>query len=123
MLTDVKVRGLKRKATLYRESDADGLAVEVPVSGALRWRYRYRFAGKAKMLSLGTYPSVSLAQARLRRDAARAQLAHGIDPSTHRQTVKHAQIQAQAPVVTFRHVAQRWTERQSVAQVTANKSQ
>ncbi|WP_445146253.1 tyrosine-type recombinase/integrase [Dyella sp. Tek66A03] len=123
MLTDVKLRGLKRKAALYRVADADGLAVEVPVSGALRWRYRYRFASKAKMLSLGTYPAVSLAQARQRRDAARVQLAHGIDPSTHRQTVKHAQIQALAPVVTFQHVALQWAERQSVAQITANKSQ
>jgi integrase len=122
MLTDVKLRGLKRKTALYRVADADGLAVEVPVSGALRWRYRYRFAGKAKMLGLGVYPSVSLAQARQRRDAARAQLAHGIDPSTHRQTVKHAQIQAQTPVVTFEHVALRWADRQSVAQITANKS-
>jgi len=122
MLTDVKLRGLKRRAAIYRVADADGLAVEVPVSGALRWRYRYRFDGKAKMLGLGIYPAVSLAQARQRRDAARAQLAHGIDPSTHRQTVRHAQIQSQAPVATFTHVALRWAERQSVAQVTANKS-
>lgn len=123
MLTDVKLRGLKRKAALYRITDADGLAVEVPVAGALRWRYRYRFAGKAKMLSLGTYPSVTLAQARQRRDAARSQLFQGTDPSTHRQAVKHAQTQAQTRAVTFRHVALRWAERQSVAQITANKSQ
>jgi hypothetical protein len=38
--------------------------VEIPSAGALRWRLRYRFAGKAKMLSLGTYPDVKLTEAR-----------------------------------------------------------
>jgi uncharacterized protein RhaS with RHS repeats len=75
MLTDAKLSALKGKGTLYRVTDSDGLAVEVPARGALRWRYRYRFAGKAKMLSLGVYPAVSLAQARLRRDAVKVQLA------------------------------------------------
>ena len=72
MLTDTKRRAMKPKTALYRITDNDGLAVEVPPQGAMRWRYRYRFEGKAKMLSLGTYPSVTLAQARLRRDAARS---------------------------------------------------
>jgi hypothetical protein len=58
MLTDAKLRALKHRDALYRVTDAGGLAVEVPVSGAPRWRFRYRFDGKAKMLSLGTYPSI-----------------------------------------------------------------
>ncbi|RDI99520.1 DUF4102 domain-containing protein [Dyella solisilvae] len=122
MLTDAKLRALKPRAALYRVADSDGLAVEVPVSGALRWRYRYRFAGKAKMLSLGTYPTVTLAQARLRRDAARAQLAQGIDPSAHKQAAKESQVRAQMPVRTFRQVANVWLSRQHVAEVTANKA-
>jgi Arm DNA-binding domain len=79
MLTDAKLRALKHRDALYRVTDSAGLVVEVPVNGAPRWRFRFRFDGKAKILSLGTYPSVSLAQARLRRDAARASLANGVE--------------------------------------------
>lgn len=71
MLTDVKLRALKRQESLYRVADSRGLAVEVPPSGALRWRFRYRFDGKAKMLSFGTYPDVRLSEARDLRDEAR----------------------------------------------------
>jgi integrase len=122
MLTDAKLRALKHKAALYRVADSDGLAVEVPVNGALRWRYRYRFEGRAKMLSLGTYPTIPLAQARLRRDAAKAQLSQGVDPSEHRQTAKQAKVEAQAKAITFRQVAHLWMERQHVAEITANKN-
>jgi integrase len=122
MLTDAKLRALKPRNTLYRVADSDGLAVEIPVSGAPRWRYRYRFAGKAKMLSLGTYPTIPLAQARLRRDAARAQLASGVDPSAHKQAAKEATAQTQESERTFRQVAGIWLERQHVAEVTANKA-
>ncbi len=52
-----KLRALKRRDALYRVTDSAGLVVEVPVNGAPRWRFRYRFDGKAKMLSFGTYPS------------------------------------------------------------------
>lgn len=122
MLTDAKLRALKHKGALYRVADSDGLAVEVPVNGALRWRYRYRFEGRAKMLSLGTYPTIPLAQARLRRDAAKAQLSQGVDPSEHRQTAKQAKVEAQAKAITFRQVANLWMERQHVAEITANKN-
>jgi hypothetical protein len=53
MLTDAKLRALKPADSLYRVADAKGLTIEIPTAGALRWRLRYRFAGKAKMLSLG----------------------------------------------------------------------
>ncbi|MGS1119104.1 tyrosine-type recombinase/integrase [Rhodanobacter sp. UC4436_H3] len=122
MLTEIKLRSLRPRGALYRVADGNGLAVEVPASGALRWRYRYRFGGKAKMLSLGTYPSVTLAQARLRRDAARAQVAQGIDPSAERQASKEARVEAAAPVQTFRLVSEQWMARQDVAEITAAKS-
>jgi integrase len=122
MLTDAKLRTLKPKATLYRVTDSAGLVIEVPVSGGLRWRFRYRFDGKAKMLSLGTYPSVTLAQARLRRDAARATLANGTDPSANRQEAKRARSLALAPTPTFSSVAVLWLARQQVAETTARKN-
>jgi integrase len=122
MLTEIKLRSLRSREALYRVADSHGLAVEVPTSGSCRWRYRYRFDGKAKMLSLGTYPNVSLAQARLRRDAARGQIAQGIDPSSARQARKQAKVEAAVPVPTFRLVGQQWMERQDVAEITAAKS-
>lgn len=122
MLTEIKLRSFRPRDALYRVADSAGLAVEVPVAGALRWRYRYRFGGKAKMLGLGTYPTVSLAQARLRRDAAKAQVAQGIDPSAERQASKQAAVEASAPVQTFRLVGERWMARQDVAEITAAKS-
>lgn len=74
MLTDTKLRSLKPQSKVYRLADANGLCVEVRPSGARIWRYRYRFAGKANMLTIGDYPAVSLAEARAERDKARAQL-------------------------------------------------
>jgi integrase len=122
MLTDAKLRALRPRDSLYRVADAQGLAVEVPPVGALRWRFRYRFEGKAKMLSLGTYPTISLAQARQRRDAARATLAQGVDPSAERQATKQAKTQESLPVATFRAVAEQWMARQDVAAVTLYKA-
>lgn len=122
MLTDAKLRALKHRDALYRVTDSAGLAVEVPVNGAPRWRFRYRFDGKAKMLSLGTYPSVSLAQARLRRDAARASLANGVDPSASRREAKRERALALAPAHTFSSVAELWMSHQDVAEATALKS-
>jgi len=72
MLTDTQLKTLKGKNKLYRVTDYDGLAVEVPVKGKLRWRFRYRFNNKAIQKSFGTYPEVSLKDARTLRDDARA---------------------------------------------------
>lgn len=81
MLTDTKLRSLKPQGKVYRLADANGLCVEVRPSGARIWRYRYRFAGKANMLTIGDYPAVSLAEARAEREKARAQLKKGMDPA------------------------------------------
>ena len=81
MLTDTKLRSLKPQGKVYRLADASGLCVEVRPSGARIWRYRYRFAGKANMLTIGDYPAVSLAEARAERDKVRTQLKKGMDPA------------------------------------------
>lgn len=81
MLTDTKLRSLKPQGKVYRLADANGLCVEVRPSGARIWRYRYRFAGKANMLTIGDYPAVSLAEARAERDKVRTQLKKGMAPA------------------------------------------
>lgn len=64
LLTDSLIKSLKGKSKQYAQNDGDGLSLLVLPNGSMSWRYRYRFAGKAKMLSLRGYPEVSLKQAR-----------------------------------------------------------
>lgn len=81
MLTDTALRKLKPKAGAYRKADSNGLCIEVRPTGAKLWRYRYRFDGKASMVTLGEYPAVSLSDARSERDKARAVLKAGANPA------------------------------------------
>lgn len=95
-----------------RLSDGGGLYLEVwpagPKSpeGMKAWRWKFRHEGKEKRLALGTFPAVSLAEARSRRDAARRQLDAGTDPAAARKAAKAAP--AGAAATTFEAVARRW---------------
>lgn len=104
-LTDTAARTAKPREKLYRLADAAGLCLEVNPSGSKLWRFRYRFAGKAKMMGLGAYPTITLAKARERREDARRQLANGIDPSAHKQAERRAQA---AHVHAFEELAREW---------------
>lgn len=77
MLTDTQIRSLKPREKTYRIADHNGLCIEVRPSGSKLWRYRYRFDGKASMLSLGEYPNVSLSEARKARDEAKQLIFNG----------------------------------------------
>ncbi|AGI26486.1 phage integrase [Pseudomonas sp. ATCC 13867] len=81
-LTDSTVRTAKPREKLYRLSDTLGLSLEITTTSSKLWRFRYRFAGKPKMISLGPYPAVTLAKARELRDVARSQVAAGIPTTT-----------------------------------------
>lgn len=74
----------------YKLSDGGGLHLLVQPNGNKFWRYRYRFAGVEKMLALGSYPASSLADARIRRDAAKKLLEAGTDPSVQKKLDKIA---------------------------------
>lgn len=89
-LTDTAIRTAKPKAAPYSLTDERGLSVQIQPTGGKWWRFRYRFEGKAKMLSLGTYPDVTLSKARARRDDARRLVADGIDPGENRKAAKAA---------------------------------
>lgn len=105
-LTDPKIRALRASAALYRVADSRGLCIEVRPTGAKMWRFRYRFAGKAKMLTLGEFPAVPLREARVRRDRARDQLQQGIDPSVERRTQRV--LRAVSAENTFRAIGDEW---------------
>jgi hypothetical protein len=79
-LSDAKARNAKPKPKPYKISDGDGLFLLVKPSGSKYWRLKYFFAGKEKLLALGVYPDVTLADARERRAQARKVLAAGKDP-------------------------------------------
>lgn len=101
----------------FKMADGDGLTLFVRARNRYWW-FRYRFAGKARTLSLGTYPEVSLAEARRRRDAARQLLAEGIDPVAHRRAQRREARLAEAQ--TFEAVAREWWEVLHVEEVTAH---
>jgi integrase len=84
-LTDVAVRTAKASAKITKLSDGGGLQLWIMPNGSKLWRLAYRFAGRQKLLALGSYPDVPLATARKRRDEQRALLADGHDPMVKRR--------------------------------------
>ena len=79
-LKELKARYATKRIKDYKLSDGEGLHLLVRPNGSKLWRLKYRFDGREKLLSLGHYPNVSLAQARLRRAEAEIALAEGRDP-------------------------------------------
>ncbi|GME29926.1 MULTISPECIES: tyrosine-type recombinase/integrase [unclassified Pantoea] len=90
LLSDIQIKRAKPQDKPYTLNDGAGLSLLVDVNGAKGWRFRYRFVGKPKMISFGVYGEVSLAEARRRREEARAMLAKGINPSDARKADKIA---------------------------------
>jgi len=105
-LTDSAIRATKPADKPIKLFDERGLLLLVDPSGGKWWRFRYRFDGKHKSLSMGVYPDVSLAKARERRDEARKLLADGIDPSKNRKAQKAARADRNAN--SFEVVAREW---------------
>jgi integrase len=105
-LTDTAIRTTKPADKPIKLFDERGLLLLVAPSGGKWWRFRYRFDGKHKSLSMGVYPDVSLAKARERRDEARKLLADGIDPSKNRKAQKAARADRNAN--SFEVVAREW---------------
>ncbi|OKP27556.1 tyrosine-type recombinase/integrase [Serratia fonticola] len=106
LLTDVQIRRSKPQDKPYTLNDGNGLSLLIDPSGTKGWRFRYRFAGKAKMISFGVYGDVSLAEARKKRDEARHQLANNINPSDARRAEKIAL--SHSNINTFEAIAREW---------------
>ncbi|ENC5545581.1 tyrosine-type recombinase/integrase [Salmonella enterica] len=108
-LTDLAIRRSKPKDKPYTLNDGNGLSLLIEPNGSKGWRLRYRFSGKAKLMSLGTYPNVALADARTARDEAKKLIAGGIDPAEVRKAKKR-EIESRFGN-TFEGIAREWYEK------------
>ncbi|HCQ3841384.1 TPA: tyrosine-type recombinase/integrase, partial [Escherichia coli] len=90
-LTDIQIKRAKPQDKPYTLNDGQGLSLLINPDGSKGWRFRFRFAGKARLMSFGSYDIVSLAEAREKREVARRQVANGIDPVQERKAQKLAQ--------------------------------
>ncbi len=110
-LTATQIQKAKPKEKDYKLFDGNGLFLLVAKTGGKRWRLKYRFGGKEKMLALGVYPSVSLSKARELREYNKKLIADGINPAEQRKEQKENQkIQEVKKLNTFYKVSQEWLD-------------
>ena len=111
-LTDTRLRALKPKDKPYKVTDERGLYVEVTPTGSKLWRFRYRIGGAQKKLCIGSYPEISLKQARDVAYEARRAVASGGDPAFEKRKRK---IRAEfLSAQTFEAVAREYIEQMMV---------
>lgn len=113
-LSDTRARTAKPKDKPYKIADEKGLFLYVTARSKL-WRMAYRFAGKQKLLSFGSYPEVSLSGAREKRDDARKLILEGVDPGEKKKAEKAEivlQRQGTIPSTAFQSIATEWLEKQ-----------
>jgi integrase len=112
-LSDLAVRQAKATGKAYTLPDLDGLSLAVTAAGGRTWHFRYYWAGKQKRMSLGTYPEVTLREARSLRDEARALLAKGTNPRVHRKQKRTAVRLADEN--TFDAVYRKWLKHRGLS--------
>ncbi|MGB9151855.1 MAG: integrase arm-type DNA-binding domain-containing protein [Alphaproteobacteria bacterium] len=117
-LTDTAIRRATAKKKPYKMFDSGGLFLLIMPNGGKWWRFKYRFNNKEKLLSLGTYPDITLKAARDRRDQERKKLVDKIDPAINRKAVKAAWADGQAN--SFEVVAREWIGKQSAIWAASN---
>jgi len=110
MLTATKIKNLKPKDKTYRVSDGDGLSLEVPIRGKKRWRFRYNFEDAFKLKSFGTFPEVTLIDARDKRSKARSDIAAGRDPFP--KEIKKESVK----IRTFKDIAEKYLEESDISE-------
>lgn len=106
-LTDFKIKSAKPKEKQYKLSDSDGLFLLISPNGSKYWRMRYYLDKKEYLLSLGTYPLITLSEARENRDKYRKLVAQGINPAEEKKQVGVSQDN------TFEAIARIWCARQA----------
>lgn len=105
-LTDVAIKKLKAEGKPIKVADEKGLFLLVKPTGAKLWHWKYRFQGREKLMAIGGYPEISLAEAREKRDQGRKHLISGVDPMGLRREAKVARQIAMED--SFEAVARSW---------------
>lgn len=118
-LTAAAIKQAKSKEKQYKLYDEKGLFLLIKKTGSKYWRFKYKFAGKEKLLAVGVYPDVTLAMARKSRDEARRQLSEGIDPSQLKQDTKDALKVAANN--SFESVAKEWMKKRGKKSATGDQ--
>ena len=120
-LSDIQLRNAKPADKDYSITDGHGLSILITTTGGKWWRFRYRFIGKPKLMSFGTYPEVSLAEARDRRDDARRLLAQipPVNPIEVKKSQKLDLYSKQGN--TFELLAREWIESHFVNKSASHK--
>lgn len=132
-LTDLKIKAAQPESRPYHLTDGYGLFLAVQPNGSRLWRWKYRFQGKFRLMALGSYPEVSLANARAAHAEARAKLLNGTDPMVERKAEKSAAAVLESRQISeaevngaktngeivnsFRKVAAQWFEKWRVGKV------
>jgi len=115
-LSATEVKNSKPSSKPYKLFDGNGLFLLIKPSGSKGWRFKYRFGSKEKQLSFGPYPTVTLADARVKREVSLKQLDMGIDPSMAKKAEKLALEEQQAN--TFKRLAEEWYAQQETLAAT-----
>ena len=122
-LTDTTIKNAKPRDKAYKLYDSAGLYLSITPAGGKLWRFKFVFGGKELLLSLGSYPEISLKGAREKRDAARQQVAEGKSPTVEK---KRAAVAATInAATTFDAVAEEFIDKRAkegLADVTISKS-
>ncbi|MDM6829097.1 tyrosine-type recombinase/integrase [Escherichia coli] len=103
-LTSAKIRTLKPSDKPFKVSDSHGLYLRVKPGGSRHWYLKYRISGKESRIALGTYPAISLSDARQQREGIRKMLALNINPVQQRAAVRGSRT----PEKVFKNVALAW---------------
>lgn len=121
-LTAIGIKNAAPQGKAYKLADTDSLYLLVKPNGVKLWRMNYRHLGRQKTLAFGTWPDVTLAGARAKRDAARKQIGECIDPA-EKQRLDHLSALLEAEN-TFKAIAEEWVtknEREGRALITLDK--
>lgn len=107
-LTELEIKNFKPKEKMYRKADQNGLCLEITPNNSKLWRWRYRFNGKAQMMALGKWPTLSLANARAKLPPLKQLLDEGKNPAREKKLDKIRNIKTQEN--TFEAIARSWLE-------------
>ncbi len=109
-LVDSGIKTAQARKAPYKLSDGEGMYLLVTPAGSKYWRLKYRFAGREKVLAMGVYPDVGLADARVKRTDARKLLTDNIDPGLAKK--EQAREECIRAGNTFEGMAREWHEKQ-----------